>query len=105
MAGKFPKLTPAQMAAAMKKLAALPLDDETKARIALMLLEGSSTSEAEHADARRIDEGRAADQQQTAAVLTAHFSGIMSRAAQGLAAMSDEEWGALVDEANADEQE
>jgi len=93
-----PKLTAEQMAAAMQRLRSLPIDDAAKQRIALMLAEAAS-GEARH-DTARLDPGRALDIQTTATLLVAQFDEILVRAAAGLAEMPDDEWDALVEEAN-----
>jgi hypothetical protein len=95
----IPALTPYQMAAYLKSLAGLPLDPAAKERIALMLVEASHP---DRHNVERLDAGRARDRQDTAVAVVNHFRGVMDRATAGLHAISDDEWDALVDEANAE---
>lgn len=93
----IPALNPQQMAAVIARLKTLTLSDDAKQRIALMLLEAAN---ADRHNVDRLDAGRASDMKATAAAVRAQYDGILARTMTGLAAISDDEWDAMVAEAN-----
>jgi len=95
-----PALTPKQMTAAVARLNTLSLPADAKQKILAMLLEAQNPN---RHDVERLDAGRRDDRKAAASALRDHFNGVLSRAAAGMAALSDAEFDAMVDEANRDE--
>jgi len=95
-----PKLPPDRLLAASRALRRLPLDSDVARETMAILIEaatpdrhGTSRVEGEHGENIRATER----------LVRSHTSAALRRAAEGLRAMSDAEWDALVEEAAGDE--
>lgn len=93
----IPALGPAQLGSVRSAIAQLPLSASAKQALLTMIIEAAT--EDRH-NVVRVGGQRGRNMQATAERMIGHTTSIMQRAAAGMAAIDDDEWTRLVEDAN-----